>query len=222
MYLGLVQHIDSLYNKTSTGPQPGSLSTHFASFPHHACNKLSVLSGPNFFKIRWVILEIELVKMHTDRCTGVIMRPFYAFRSNALAREAVYSYYSLSNVQSRFQVGLWKISNQVTALSQMLYTPVYSHCYNGIFYSYYYYYYYYYYCTMWMSPVTGLFFPVLLLNQRWSPPLTLQTSHCSTFRIMCDVPSTAVFCIIIIITIIITTIINGYWPASRIINTVTY
>ena len=45
-----------------------------------------------------------------------------------------------------------------------------------------------------MSPVTGLFFPVLLLNQRWSPPLRLQASHCSTFRIMCDVPSTAVFC----------------------------
>ena len=38
------------------------------------------------------------------------------------------------------------------------------------------------------------FFPVLLLNQRWSPPLTLQASHCSTFRIMCDVPSIAVFC----------------------------
>jgi len=38
------------------------------------------------------------------------------------------------------------------------------------------------------------FFPVLLLNQRWSPPLTLQASHCSTFRILCDVPSTAVFC----------------------------
>jgi len=42
--------------------------------------------------------------------------------------------------------------------------------------------------------VTGLFFPVLLLNQEWSPPLTLQASHCSTFRIMCDVPSIAVFC----------------------------
>ena len=38
------------------------------------------------------------------------------------------------------------------------------------------------------------FFLVLLLNQRWSPPLTLQASHCSTFRIMCDVPSIAVFC----------------------------
>ena len=38
------------------------------------------------------------------------------------------------------------------------------------------------------------FFPVLLLNQRWSPSLRLQASHCSTFRIMCDVPSIAVFC----------------------------
>ena len=26
------------------------------------------------------------------------------------------------------------------------------------------------------------------------PPLRLQASHCSTFRIMCDVPSIAVFC----------------------------
>ena len=43
------------------------------------------------------------------------------------------------------------------------------------------------------SLVTGLFFPVLLLNQRRSPPLRLQASHCSTFRIMCDVPSIAVF-----------------------------
>jgi hypothetical protein len=41
--------------------------------------------------------------------------------------------------------------------------------------------------------VTGVFFPVLLLNQRWPPPLMLQVSHCSTFRIMCDVPSIAVF-----------------------------
>jgi hypothetical protein len=38
------------------------------------------------------------------------------------------------------------------------------------------------------SLVTGLFFLVLLLNQRWSPPLRLQDSHCITFRIMCDVP----------------------------------
>ena len=45
-----------------------------------------------------------------------------------------------------------------------------------------------------MSLVTSLFFPVLLLNQRWSPPLTLQASHCSTFRIVRDVPSIAVFC----------------------------
>jgi hypothetical protein len=26
------------------------------------------------------------------------------------------------------------------------------------------------------------------LNQQWSPPLRLQASHCSTFRIICDVP----------------------------------
>ena len=39
------------------------------------------------------------------------------------------------------------------------------------------------------------FFLLLLLNQRCSPPLRLQASHCSTFRIMCDVPSIAVFCI---------------------------
>jgi len=40
-----------------------------------------------------------------------------------------------------------------------------------------------------MPLVTGLFF----LNQRWCPPLRLQASHCSTYRIMCDVPSIAVF-----------------------------
>jgi hypothetical protein len=45
-----------------------------------------------------------------------------------------------------------------------------------------------------MSLVTGLFFLVILLNQQWSPPLRLQASHCSTFRITCDVPSIAVFC----------------------------
>jgi len=45
-----------------------------------------------------------------------------------------------------------------------------------------------------MSLVSGLFFLVLLLNQRWSPVLRLQASHCSTFRVMCDVPSIAVFC----------------------------
>ena len=54
-------------------------------------------------------------------------------------------------------------------------------------------YYYYCYIMIWMSLVTGLFFLVLLLKQRWSPPLRLQASHCSTFRIMCDVPSIAVY-----------------------------
>ena len=44
-----------------------------------------------------------------------------------------------------------------------------------------------------MPLVTGLFFPVLLLNQRLSAPLRLQASHCITFRIICDVPSVAVF-----------------------------
>jgi hypothetical protein len=42
-----------------------------------------------------------------------------------------------------------------------------------------------------MSLVTGLFFPVILLNQQWSPSLRLQASHCVTFLIMCDVPSIA-------------------------------
>jgi len=36
-----------------------------------------------------------------------------------------------------------------------------------------------------MSLVTGLSFLVLLLNQRWSPLLRLQASHCSTFCNMC-------------------------------------
>ena len=38
------------------------------------------------------------------------------------------------------------------------------------------------------------FLLVLFLNQRSSPPLRFQASHCSIFRIMCDVPSIAVFC----------------------------
>jgi len=45
-----------------------------------------------------------------------------------------------------------------------------------------------------LSLVTGLFFLVLLLSQRRSPPLRLQVSDRSTFRIMCGVPSIAVFC----------------------------
>jgi hypothetical protein len=44
------------------------------------------------------------------------------------------------------------------------------------------------------SLVTDLFFLVFLLNQWWSPPLRFQVSDCNTFCIMCDVPSTAVFC----------------------------
>ena len=38
------------------------------------------------------------------------------------------------------------------------------------------------------------FFLVHHLNQRWFPPLRFQASLCSTFRILCDVPSIAVFC----------------------------
>jgi len=45
-----------------------------------------------------------------------------------------------------------------------------------------------------MCLLRGLFFLVLLLNQRWFPPLRLQASHCSTLPIMCDVPSIAAFC----------------------------
>jgi hypothetical protein len=45
-----------------------------------------------------------------------------------------------------------------------------------------------------LSLVTGLFFLVPLLKQRLSPPLRLQVSDYSTFRLMCDVPSIAAFC----------------------------
>ena len=51
-----------------------------------------------------------------------------------------------------------------------------------------------------MSLVTGLFFLVLLLNQRWSPSLRLQASHCSASRNMCDVPSIIIIIIIIIVS----------------------
>ena len=43
-----------------------------------------------------------------------------------------------------------------------------------------------------LSLVTVLFFLVLVLNQRWSPPLRLQVSDGSTLRITCDVRSIAV------------------------------
>jgi hypothetical protein len=43
-----------------------------------------------------------------------------------------------------------------------------------------------------LSLVTNIFFQVLLLNQRWHPPLRFQVSDCSTFRNMC-VLSAAVF-----------------------------
>jgi hypothetical protein len=35
---------------------------------------------------------------------------------------------------------------------------------------------------------------LLLLSQWWTPPLRFQVSACSTFLMMCDVPSMAVFC----------------------------
>ena len=44
-----------------------------------------------------------------------------------------------------------------------------------------------------MSLVTGLFFLALLPNQRRSPPLRLPVSDCSTYHIMCDIPSITVF-----------------------------
>jgi hypothetical protein len=53
---------------------------------------------------------------------------------------------------------------------------------------------YYYYVVLLLSPVTGLFSPALLLNQWRFPPFKLQVSDCNTFCIMCDVPSTVVFC----------------------------
>jgi hypothetical protein len=44
-----------------------------------------------------------------------------------------------------------------------------------------------------LSLVTG-FLPGTSLEPAVTPPLRLQVSHCSTFRIVCDAPSTAVFC----------------------------
>jgi hypothetical protein len=41
--------------------------------------------------------------------------------------------------------------------------------------------------------VTDVPLLLLLLKQQWSSPLRVQDSDCSTFRIMCDVPSIAVF-----------------------------
>ena len=50
-----------------------------------------------------------------------------------------------------------------------------------------------------MSLVTGLFFLVLLLNQRSFPPLRLQALHRSTFRIMCDVSTIAVLLLLLLL-----------------------
>ena len=57
-----------------------------------------------------------------------------------------------------------------------------------------------------MSLVTGIFFLVILLNQQWFPTLRLQASHCSTFRIMCDVPSIAVFVVNLSNVFLVTTV----------------
>jgi hypothetical protein len=47
-----------------------------------------------------------------------------------------------------------------------------------------------------LSLVTGFLssLVLLLLSQWWTPPLRLQVSDCSTFLMMCHVPSMAVFC----------------------------
>jgi len=45
-----------------------------------------------------------------------------------------------------------------------------------------------------MSLDTRLYSLACLLNQRRFPPLRLPVLDCSTFRVMCDVPSTAVLC----------------------------
>ena len=56
---------------------------------------------------------------------------------------------------------------------------------------YYYYYYYYYFIFSCHRP----FLPSTSPLELWYSLLDLQISDCSTFRIMCDVPRTAVFCI---------------------------
>ena len=53
-----------------------------------------------------------------------------------------------------------------------------------------------------MSLVTGLLSPVLR-NQQRTPPLKLQVSACSTFRIMCDVPSIAVFLLLLLLLLLL-------------------
>ena len=69
-----------------------------------------------------------------------------------------------------------------------------------------------------MSLFIGLFFLVLLLNQRWSLPLRLQASHCSTFRIMFGVPSIAVFCSesIVILLLLLLLLLFTVWLLRRI------
>jgi hypothetical protein len=52
-------------------------------------------------------------------------------------------------------------------------------------------YYYYYYLYLVTGVLSSLV--LLLLSQWWTPPLRLQVSACSTFLMMCDVPSMAFF-----------------------------
>ena len=59
---------------------------------------------------------------------------------------------------------------------------------------YYYYYYYYYYCCYYYVFRHRPFIPGTSLKPAVIFTAQLQASHCSTFRIMCDVPSIAVFC----------------------------
>ena len=84
---------------------------------------------------------------------------------------------------------------------------VFRRCLQFLHYYYYYYSYYHHHHHHYVSFHRPLV-PGMFLNQRWSPHscvwlhnlsswsplLMLQVSDCSTFRIMCDVPSTALFC----------------------------
>jgi hypothetical protein len=62
--------------------------------------------------------------------------------------------------------------------------------------NYYYYYDYdhYHYYHLHVVVSSQAFSPRYFLNQWRSPLLSLEVSDCSTFRIMCDVPSIVVFC----------------------------
>ena len=66
-----------------------------------------------------------------------------------------------------------------------------------------------------ISLVPGLFFLILFLNQWWSPPLRLEASHCSTFCIMCDVPSIAVFVVNLLSVFLVQTKLRGLSPRAN-------